>query len=95
MKIVVNYKTKKNTAYLKWIDCTISNLKSYIQGTYHGVNRKYLSFAFAQFEWHFKSRKMTTLEKMSTLAKVLIEHSIFGVQQLKNHFEMSQTAISQ
>lgn len=44
--------------HLKWVNIITSNLKSFIQGTYHGIAKKYLIFHVSEFEWRFNRRKM-------------------------------------
>lgn len=44
--------------HLKWVNIITSNLKSFIQGTYYGISKKYLIFALSEFEWRFNRRKM-------------------------------------
>lgn len=41
---------------LHWIHVIISNLKSFLQGTFHGIARKYLHLHYAEFEWRFNHR---------------------------------------
>lgn len=45
---VNNY--KEHPDQHQWINPVISNLKSFLQGTYHGIEKKYLRLALAEFE---------------------------------------------
>ena len=40
-----------------WIHTFVSNLKAFLQGTYHGRVRKYLRLYVKEFEWRFNRRR--------------------------------------
>lgn len=75
---------KNNPDHMKWLNTVVSNLKSFIQGTYHGIEKKYLRFAVAEFEWRFNRRTRGTeiLEAaMRTImsAPVMTNHSLVSL----------------
>lgn len=49
---------KNHPTHLKWLNTIVSNLKAFIQGTYHGIAKKYLILNLAEFEWRFNRRKI-------------------------------------
>lgn len=51
---------KNNPDHMKWLNTAVSNLKAFILGTYHGIAKKYLRFAVAEFEWRFNRRTSGT-----------------------------------
>lgn len=53
---VNNY--KEHPDQHQWINTVIFNLKSFLQGTYHGIEKKYLRLALAEFEWRFNRRSL-------------------------------------
>lgn len=58
---------KQNTEHLRWCDIMISNVKSSIQGTYHGIGKKYLALYFGIFTWRFNKRRNDTSYKINNL----------------------------
>lgn len=46
-----------NPRHLHWLHVIISNLKSFIAGTYHGLDKKHLQSYFDEFCWRFNRRK--------------------------------------
>lgn len=46
-----------NPKHLHWLHVIISNLKSFIAGTYHGLDKKHLQSYFDEFCWRFNRRK--------------------------------------
>lgn len=51
------YDPKKNPDHLHWLHIIISNLKSFISGTYHGLDSKYLQAYIDEFCYRFNRRK--------------------------------------
>jgi len=52
-------KTTKNTDpcdFLPWVDTLISNAKAFIEGTYHGLDRKHLQAYLHEFCYRFNRR---------------------------------------
>lgn len=46
-----------NPDHLKWVHITISNTKSFIAGTFHGLNSKHLQSYLNEFCYRFNRRK--------------------------------------
>lgn len=57
--------------FLKWIHVIISNAKSFIQGTYHGLRQKYLIFLK-----HIIRRILLELILLTTTEKLLNKKSV-------------------
>ena len=53
-----------NKEHLRWVHTLISNAKAVIQGTYHGLDEKYLHLYFAEFSWRFNRRGMNLFDRM-------------------------------
>ena len=66
---VNNY--KENPDQHQWINTVISNLKSFLQGTYHGIEKKYLRLALAEFEWRFNRRSLGR-HKMDAITRTIV-----------------------
>ena len=66
---VNNY--KENPDQHQWINTVISNLKSFLQGTYHGIEKKYLRLALAEFEWRFNRRSLGR-HKMDAITRAVV-----------------------
>ena len=47
---------KGNPEHLKWLHIVISNLKAFLNGTYHGVGKKYMQFFLDEFVFRFNRR---------------------------------------
>jgi len=54
----------KNKEYLRWVHTIISNAKAFIQGTYHGLDEKYLHLFFAEFAWRFNRRRLPLFDRL-------------------------------
>lgn len=80
---------KENTDHLQWVDKVISNLKSYIQGIYHGIDKKYLELYFSLFSWRFNKRKATTMYKIENLIEKCMNFRITTKQDLVNKYQIS------
>jgi transposase-like protein len=52
-----NFDPKKNPDHLHWLHTIISNLKAFITGTYHGIDKKHLQRYFDEFIYRFNRRK--------------------------------------
>ena len=48
---------KNNPKHLHWLHVIISNLKAFITGTYHGLDKKHLQSYFDEFSWRFNRRR--------------------------------------
>jgi len=51
-----NFNTIENPEHLKWLHIVISNLKSFINGTYHGVAKIHLQTFLDEFCYRFNHR---------------------------------------
>jgi transposase-like protein/predicted RNA-binding Zn-ribbon protein involved in translation (DUF1610 family) len=52
-----NFDADKNPEHLLWLHKAISNLKAFIAGTYHGLDKKHLQRYFNEFAYRFNRRK--------------------------------------
>jgi transposase-like protein len=55
----VNYDPKEYPDHLKWLHVVISNMKAFLNGTYHGVPQKYLQAYIDEFCYRFNRRFWT------------------------------------
>lgn len=46
----------KNSGALRWVHTLISNVKAFLQGTYHGLSKKHLQRYFDEFAFRFNRR---------------------------------------
>lgn len=53
------FDAKKDSEHLKWIHTIISNLKSFVQGTFHGLDSRHLQRYLDEFSYRFNRRKFT------------------------------------
>jgi transposase-like protein len=57
-KIVAKpFNAKEDPDHLKWIHTAISNLKSFVQGTFHGLDSRHLQSYLDEFCYRFNRRK--------------------------------------
>jgi len=54
----------QNKEHLRWVHTLISNAKAVIQGTYHGLDEKYLHLYFAEFSWRFNRRGLNLFDRL-------------------------------
>ena len=54
------YNSKDKSDFLKWIHVMISNIKSNIEGTYHGLDNHYLQNYLDEFCYRFNRRSLDT-----------------------------------
>jgi transposase-like protein/predicted RNA-binding Zn-ribbon protein involved in translation (DUF1610 family) len=52
-----NFNPKENPDHLHWLHTIISNLKAFIGGTYHGLDKKHLQRYLDEFCYRFNRRK--------------------------------------
>ena len=52
-----NFDPQKNPDHLHWLHTIISNLKAFVVGTYHGIDKKHLQRYFDEFCYRFNRRK--------------------------------------
>jgi len=50
------YRPKEDKEHLKWLHTIVSNAKAFINGTYHGLDKKHLDFYLAEFCYRFNRR---------------------------------------
>jgi len=50
------YRPKGDKDHLKWLHTIVSNAKTFINGTYHGLDRKHLDLYLAEFCYRFNRR---------------------------------------
>ena len=70
------YDLEANPNHLLWLHKVISNLKAFITGTYHGLDKKHLQRYFDEFAYRFNRRKrpqelFMRLLQACTLAKTV------------------------
>ena len=46
----------KDSGALRWVHTLISNVKAFLQGTYHGLGKKHLQSYFDEFSFRFNRR---------------------------------------
>ena len=47
---------KSDSDHLKWLHTIVSNAKSFINGTYHGLDEKHLGLYLSEFSYRFNRR---------------------------------------
>jgi transposase-like protein len=52
-----NFDPKENPDHLRWLHTIISNMKAFIGGTYHGLDKKHLQRYLDEFCYRFNRRK--------------------------------------
>jgi transposase-like protein len=52
-----NFDPEKSPDHLLWLHKIVSNLKAFIAGTFHGLDKKHLQRYFDEFAWRFNRRK--------------------------------------
>jgi transposase-like protein len=50
------FNPKEDKEHLKWLHTAVSNAKAFINGTYHGLDRKHLPLYLAEFCYRFNRR---------------------------------------
>jgi transposase-like protein len=50
------FNPKENKEHLKWLHTIVSNAKAFINGTFHGLDKKHLDFYLAEFCYRFNRR---------------------------------------
>ena len=64
--------------HLRWFHTIVSNLKSFIQGTYHGLDKKHQHFYFSEFTWRYNRRGLNLFERLvvATASAVKTPYSV-------------------
>ena len=52
-----NFDSQADSGHLLWLHKTVSNLKAFIAGTFHGLDKKHLQRYFDEFAYRFNRRK--------------------------------------
>lgn len=60
------FNPKEDKEHLKWLHTVVSNAKAFINGTFHGLDKKHLSFFLAEFCYRF-NRRFTPDELLNRL----------------------------
>jgi len=55
------FNPKSDSEHLKWLHTIVSNAKAFILGTFHGLDRKHLSYYLAEFCFRFNRRSRPDL----------------------------------
>ena len=50
------FNPKEDSGHLKWLHTIVSNAKAFINGTYHGLDKKHLPFYLSEFCYRFNRR---------------------------------------
>lgn len=66
-------KFESDSTHLSSLAHIITNFKSKVQGTTHGIALQYLENELADFEWKFNRRKETKKQIFKSLGKTLIQ----------------------
>jgi transposase-like protein len=76
-----NFDPKKNPDHLHWLHTIISNLKAFIGGTYHGLDKKHLQRYFDEFCYRFNRRKFEE-QLFNRLLAACVEGTFMTYKQL-------------
>jgi len=60
----ISESASQNKEHLRWVHTLVSNAKALIQGTYHGLDEKYLHLYFAEFSWRFNRRGLYLFDRL-------------------------------
>lgn len=77
---------KDDHEHLHWLNTIVSNLKSFIQGTYHGISKKYMIFNLAEFEWRF-NRRYYGKRILESGVRLLLHTSVMTDKNLVSFFQ--------
>jgi transposase-like protein len=58
------FKHEEGNLHLRWFHTIISNLKSFVQGTFHGLDKKHQHFYFSEFAWRYNRRGLDLFERL-------------------------------
>lgn len=79
---LINHKFDKSTNSLEFVHKFISNLKSLLEGTYHGVNMQYFDLFIEEFTWRFNQR--TTIKNSKKMYSLITSIFHTGIKTSKN-----------
>jgi hypothetical protein len=80
-----------NNKIHKWLHTLIGNMKTFVEGTYHGLEKKYMSMAFGEFEWRFNRRKMRGDSIIKSLTKAVLCANIMTRENFVDMFNSIAT----
>jgi transposase-like protein len=60
----ISESASQNKEHLRWVHTLVSNAKAVIQGTYHGLDEKYLHLYFAEYAWRFNRRGRNLFDRL-------------------------------
>ncbi|MCQ4770737.1 transposase, partial [Intestinimonas massiliensis] len=72
---------EKGDGDLRWVHTLISNVKSFVLGTYHGLGKKHLQAYFDEFAFRF-NRRFWQDQLFSRLAYAVMDSHILGYVDL-------------
>lgn len=81
----LNFDAENNPKHLKWLHTITSNFKTFLLGNYHGIDRRYLQFAAAEFEWRFNRRNRGTL-MINSIANTMMTCKVMTRRMLQDIF---------
>ena len=76
-----NFDPEQDPDYLLWLHKIISNLKAFIAGTFHGLDKKHLQRYFDEFAYRFNRRKSQS-ELFARLLKACVSTSTITYKEL-------------
>ena len=71
----------KDSDALRWVHTLISNMKSFLLGTYHGIGKKHLQSYFDEFTFRF-NRRFWTEQLFPRLVCAVAASNILGYGDL-------------
>lgn len=72
--------------HLHWLNTITSNLKTFIQGTYHGIAKRYLCFSLSEFEWRF-NRRSFGVKIMDAAMRTIMSAPVMKSTDLITYFD--------
>lgn len=81
-----NFDPEKRPDHLRWLHVIVSNLKSLIMGTYHGLDKKHLQRYFDEFCYRFNRRRFGNQLFNRLLAACASTATITYAQLVANDF---------
>lgn len=86
--VMKKFDHEEDPEHLLWLHKVISNLKAFIAGTYHGLEKKHLQRYFDEFAYRFNRRKFGT-QIFMRLLKACVSTSTITYKQLVSEPEVS------
>lgn len=69
------HESDTSISHIQSLDHVLSNIKSKIKGTFHGISLEFLENELADFEWKFNRRKRNLENRLKSLIKTIINGS--------------------